>query len=87
MPNYAISRLAKFAPDFWAWKSGLFRFKITELARDRAIASTLNADTNIERLPTPEQQERINLLHSLLMEYSPTGEIPAQNISAIAVIF
>ncbi|MDM9583210.1 tetratricopeptide repeat protein [Nostoc sp. GT001] len=76
LPDYAISRLAKFAPDFWAWKSGLFRFKTTELTRDKAIANTLNADTNIERLPTPEQQERIDLLHSLLMEYNPTGEIP-----------
>ncbi|MBE9201145.1 MULTISPECIES: tetratricopeptide repeat protein [unclassified Nodularia (in: cyanobacteria)] len=77
LPDYAISRLAKFAPDFWAWKSGLFRFKTTELTRNRAIANTLNADTNIARLPTPEQQERIDLLHSLLMEYNPTGEIPS----------
>ncbi|MBD2500274.1 tetratricopeptide repeat protein [Anabaena azotica] len=78
LPDYAISRLAKFAPDFWAWKSGLFRFKTTESTRDRAIANTLNADTNIERLPTPEQQERIDLLHRLLMEYNPTGETPSQ---------
>ncbi|WP_445628492.1 tetratricopeptide repeat protein [Nostoc sp. DSM 114167] len=76
LPDYAISRLAKFAPDFWAWKSGLFRFKTTELTRDKAIANTLNTDINIERLPTPKQQERIDLLHSLLMEYHPTGEIP-----------
>ncbi|HEY9800582.1 MAG TPA: tetratricopeptide repeat protein [Leptolyngbyaceae cyanobacterium] len=78
LPDYAISRLAKFAPDFWAWKSGLFRFKTTESTRERAIANSLNADTIIERLPTPEQQERIDLLHRLLMEYSPTGEIPSQ---------
>ncbi len=77
LPDYAISRLAKFAPDFWAWKSGFFRFKTTELTRDRAIANTLNTDINIERLPTPEQQERIDLLHGLLMEYHPTGEIPS----------
>ncbi|MEH2370732.1 tetratricopeptide repeat protein [Nostoc sp.] len=77
LPDYAISRLAKFAPDFWAWKSGLFRFKTTELTRDRAIANTLNTEINIERLPTPEQQERIDLLHGLLMEYHPTGEIPS----------
>ncbi|MBE9207096.1 tetratricopeptide repeat protein [Nostoc sp. LEGE 06077] len=77
LPDYAISRLAKFAPDFWAWKSGLFRFKTTESTRDEAIANTLNADTDIERLPTPEQQERIDLLHRLLMEYSPTGETPS----------
>ncbi|BAZ40588.1 hypothetical protein NIES4101_65490 [Calothrix sp. NIES-4101] len=78
LPDYAISRLAKFAPDFWAWKSGLFRFKTTELTKNEAIAHTLNADTNIERIPTPEQQERIDLLHRLLMEYNPTGETPSR---------
>ncbi len=78
LPDYAISRLAKFAPDFWAWKSGLFRFKTTESTRDSAIANTLNTSSNIERLPTPEQQERIDLLHRLLMEYNPTGGKPNQ---------
>ncbi|MBU7585402.1 MAG: tetratricopeptide repeat protein, partial [Nostoc sp. TH1S01] len=77
LPDYAISRLAKFAPDFWAWKSGLFRFKTTESTREEAIANTLNADTDIKRLPTPEEQERIDLLHRLLMEYNPTGGIPS----------
>lgn len=27
LPDYAISRLAKFAPDFWDWRSGVFQFK------------------------------------------------------------
>ncbi|HEY9705914.1 MAG TPA: hypothetical protein V6C58_26000 [Allocoleopsis sp.] len=27
LPSYSITRLAKFAPDFWAWKSGVFKFK------------------------------------------------------------
>jgi tetratricopeptide (TPR) repeat protein len=26
LPDYAITRLAKFAPDFWAWRSAVFRF-------------------------------------------------------------
>lgn len=30
LPDYAITRLAKYAPDFWAWKSGLFHFDATE---------------------------------------------------------
>ena len=25
LPDYAIARVVKFAPDFWAWKSGFFR--------------------------------------------------------------
>ncbi|HEY9603131.1 MAG TPA: tetratricopeptide repeat protein [Allocoleopsis sp.] len=73
LPDYAITRLAKFAPDFWAWKSGMFRFKTTQATKEYAIAQTLNAEKSIERLPTPEQQERIDLLERLLMENHPTG--------------
>ncbi len=27
LPDYALTRLAKYAPDFWAWRSGVFSFK------------------------------------------------------------
>ncbi|MGB3421444.1 MAG: hypothetical protein WBA52_13635 [Dolichospermum sp.] len=30
LPNYSINRLARFAPDFWDWRSGVFRFKTLE---------------------------------------------------------
>jgi len=75
LPDYAITRLAKFAPDFWAWKSGIFRFKTTQATKDYAIAQTANAENAIRmtRLATPEEQERIDLLERLLMEYKPTG--------------
>ncbi len=26
LPDYALTRLAKYAPDFWAWRRGVFRF-------------------------------------------------------------
>jgi tetratricopeptide (TPR) repeat protein len=75
LPDYAITRLAKFAADFWAWKSGIFRFKTTPATKDYAIAQTANAENEIGmiRLATPEEQERIDLLHRLLMDYKPTG--------------
>jgi tetratricopeptide (TPR) repeat protein len=75
LPDYAITRLSKFAPDFWAWKSGIFRFKTTPATKDYAIAQTANAENVIgmTRLATPEEQERIDLLHRLLMDYKPTG--------------
>ena len=75
LPDYAITRLARFAPDFWAWKSGIFRFKTTQATKDYAIAQTANAENAIgmTRLATPEEQERIDLLERLLMEYKPTG--------------
>jgi tetratricopeptide (TPR) repeat protein len=73
LPDYAITRLAKFAPDFWAWKSGIFQFKTTQATKDYAVERTLNSEIKTERLPRKEQQERIDLLERLLMENQPTG--------------
>ncbi|MDM3861359.1 MAG: tetratricopeptide repeat protein [Aphanizomenon gracile PMC644.10] len=44
LPDYAINRLAKFAPDFWAWRSGVFRFKTLEKTRENAITQTLESN-------------------------------------------
>lgn len=74
LPDYAINRLAKFAPDFWAWRSGVFRFKTLEKTRENAIAQTLQAETKIDRVEPQEKQERIEILQRLLMEYKPTCE-------------
>jgi tetratricopeptide (TPR) repeat protein len=69
----AINRIAKFAPDFWAWRSGVFRFHTTQTTKEYAIDQTLNSEKKIDRLQPPEKQERIDLLQRLLMEYCPTG--------------
>ncbi|MDB9455340.1 tetratricopeptide repeat protein [Dolichospermum circinale] len=74
LPDYAINRLAKFAPDFWAWRSGVFRFKTLEKTRENAITQTLESHIKIDRVEPQEKQERIEILQSLLMEYKPTGE-------------
>ncbi|HYX15840.1 MAG TPA: tetratricopeptide repeat protein [Nostoc sp.] len=73
LPDYALTRLAKFAPDFWAWQSGMFRFQTPQVTKDNAIHETQNTERIIDRLEPPEKQERIDLLHRLLMEYNPTG--------------
>ncbi|MDF5739680.1 tetratricopeptide repeat protein, partial [Nostoc sp. S13] len=76
LPDYALTRLAKFAPDFWAWQSGMFRFKTPQVTKDYAINEAQNPERIIDRLEPPEKQERIDLLHRLLMEYKPTGHHP-----------
>ncbi|MHC5718181.1 MAG: tetratricopeptide repeat protein, partial [Nostoc sp.] len=81
LPDYALTRLAKFAPDFWAWQSGMFRFQTPQVTKDHAINETQNTERIINRLQPPEKQERIDLLHRLLMEYKPTGHHPtAENL-------
>ena len=74
LPDYAINRLAKFAPDFWAWRSGVFRFKTLEKTRENAINQTLESHIEIDRVEPQEKKERIEILQSLLMEYNRTGE-------------
>ncbi|MEH2400139.1 tetratricopeptide repeat protein [Nostoc sp.] len=81
LPDYALTRLAKFAPDFWAWQSGMFRFQTPQVTKDYAINEAQNTERIIDRLEPPEKQERIDLLHRLLMEYKPTGhQVTGENL-------
>ncbi len=73
LPDYAITRVANYAPDFWAWNSGTFVFKTPANTRDDAIFQTLDASKGITNCEVPEKQERIDLLTRLLMEYTPSN--------------
>ncbi|MDZ8032579.1 hypothetical protein [Nostoc sp. DedSLP04] len=37
LPDHALTRLAKYAPDFWAWRKGVFYFKTVESTQELAI--------------------------------------------------
>ncbi|MBD0302848.1 MAG: tetratricopeptide repeat protein, partial [Tolypothrix sp. T3-bin4] len=71
LPNYALTRLAKYAPDFWAWRAGVFHFQTDENTKYDAIEGTLNCERIRGSLKLAERQERIELLERLLMDYSP----------------
>ena len=73
LPDYAITRVANYAPDFWAWNSGTFVFKTHVNTRDDAMSQTLDASKGISNCEVPEKQERIDLLKRLLMEYTPSN--------------
>lgn len=67
LPSYQITSIAKFAPDFWAWKSGSFKFE--SLEQELVLATSLP----VEYSPgwrTPEPQSRIDLLEKLLLKHS-----------------
>jgi tetratricopeptide (TPR) repeat protein len=64
----ALKRLAQYAPDFWAWRKGVFYFQTAQSTRELAIDITLNSERILESLDLPEKQERIDLLERLLME-------------------
>ena len=67
LPSYAMTRFARFAPDFWAWKSIEVRLQSDIPAPEQAIAEMSvipNAQTII-----PVSQEHFDLLHRLIEEY------------------
>ena len=72
LPDYAITRLAKFAPDFWAWRSGVFLFQTPQVTKDYARAETLDSDHPIGFSGLPESLDRITKLESLLMDCRPS---------------
>jgi tetratricopeptide (TPR) repeat protein len=78
LPNYAITRVAKYAPDFWAWKSGVFTFKLSaEQLQERQVEAF---DRPLPIVATADNQEQIDQLNQLLMEYRPSGQtIAPQN--------
>ncbi len=75
LPDYAVTRFAQFAPDFWAWTSSTFKFQTLPETRDRLTAEVSNYSHNPNRyFAKPEQGERIDLLERLLQEYPEDTE-------------
>ncbi|WP_052050258.1 tetratricopeptide repeat protein [Leptolyngbya sp. KIOST-1] len=71
LPSYAINRVIKFAPDFWSWKSGLFKVKSVQNSEDNASIRALYATKLLGSLSQLERQERVQLLERLVQEFSP----------------
>ncbi|WP_204139211.1 tetratricopeptide repeat protein [Halomicronema sp. CCY15110] len=74
LPDYAINRMIKFAPDFWSWKSGLFRFQTRSSTQQQAADNTLFSDRIRGSLQLADWQERIDQLERLAMEYRPSSD-------------
>ncbi|HEY74105.1 MAG TPA: tetratricopeptide repeat protein [Thermoflexia bacterium] len=72
----ALTRVARGAPDFWAWRSGIFEFE-----PDPALAETVRAQRPLEgrtvewgNLPSEEKAARIVALEGLLEDYRALGD-------------
>ncbi len=50
LPNYAVTAVARQAPDFWAWRSGVFEFTLEEPQRREAYARYVELDSNLAAL-------------------------------------
>jgi len=71
LPSYAINRVMKYAPDFWSWKSGVFRILANQDQQDEASIYALHAQKILGAANQLEKQERIQRLEKLAQEFDP----------------
>jgi hypothetical protein len=69
LPDYAVTRWAQFAPDFWAWTASTFKFQTTERVLDWARQQTSERPDINRTYAKSDQADRIDLLERLLQEY------------------
>jgi tetratricopeptide (TPR) repeat protein len=72
LPDYAITRVSLYAPDFWAWKSGLFCFNTAEAQVQQLKVEAF--EQPLARIASTENQAQIDQLKQLLMELRPSGK-------------
>jgi tetratricopeptide (TPR) repeat protein len=83
LPSYQVTSFANYAPDFWAWKSGLFKFESVEPAQSLISIASLPVEYS-PTYKTPEPQSRIDLLERLLSEHSASSK--ERDLSTVASI-
>jgi tetratricopeptide (TPR) repeat protein len=75
LPDYALTRLAREAPDFWGWRSGVFEL-LPDLKLMSIIEKMVVQDAETSNLGLNEKRERAAALEGLIRDYQelPRGE-------------
>jgi tetratricopeptide (TPR) repeat protein len=74
LPDYAVTRFAKFAPDFWAWTSANFRFQTVPEVRQNLLENAFHPINSNRTYAKVTKSENIELLTRLLQEYTEETE-------------
>jgi len=75
LPDSALTRLARYAPDFWAWRRGVFEFKSLEATIQTAYEAIFESDQLSGNLDWEKQREYIDSLERLLMENNTSAQM------------
>jgi tetratricopeptide (TPR) repeat protein len=72
LPEYALQLIARGAPDFWAWRSGVYEFALPEAGREALLEREVRqvgwtAQWNLDRVAA---EARLHLLRGMLDEYA-----------------
>ncbi|HEY4688427.1 MAG TPA: tetratricopeptide repeat protein, partial [Anaerolineae bacterium] len=76
LPDYALTMVARRAPDFWAWRSGVYEFAAEPETAQRIAQMTVYDEAGhvTSSLPAEAKRERLHLLARLLEDYRELGD-------------
>ncbi len=70
LPEYALAMVAREAPDFYDWNSGVFEIEVPQPQREALLAYALSVPDEAEMfLSVKEKRARLRLLEGLWEEY------------------
>ena len=74
LPDYALTALARKAPDFWAWRSGLYEFAPERELAEQSFAPLRDEPLHVRsNLSEQAKRERLAMLKGLLTDYRELG--------------
>jgi tetratricopeptide (TPR) repeat protein len=77
LPDYALTALARKAPDFWAWRSGLYEFAPERESAKQMLDIVYGEALHITAsLSEQAKRERLVMLKGLLDDYRELGNNP-----------
>ncbi|HBL32063.1 MAG TPA: hypothetical protein DD490_35010 [Acidobacteria bacterium] len=85
LPDYALTKLAREAPDFWAWRSGVAEVEVPaeRLKSIAGIELAFRGDRELRSLSTARVRGHQEVLQELLAEYEERGDADRERLSLL----
>ena len=67
LPEYALSKLTRSAPDFWAWRSAVFETRMAPEPREAPVRKPL-ADFELDNLTRQQKERQLGVFKAMLKD-------------------
>jgi tetratricopeptide (TPR) repeat protein len=84
LPDHALGLIARGAPDFWSFRSGVFEFELPPEAQVTILQRGAEATTSQGAVPAAEARQRVNELSALWEDLSSRTEISPRERETMA---